>query len=57
VRDLLSWLQGMLVPLGVPAASILDSCSYLADAVEHDAPTAAAILRQEAEQAEGARRE
>jgi hypothetical protein len=57
VRDLLSWLQGMLVPLGVPAAAILDSCSYLADAVEHDAPTAAAILRQEAEQAEGARRE
>jgi methanogenic corrinoid protein MtbC1 len=57
VRDLLSWLQGMLVPLGVPAAAILDGCSYLADAVEHDAPTAAAILRQEAEQAEGTRHE
>jgi hypothetical protein len=47
----------MLVPLGVPAAAILDGCSYLADAVEHDAPTAAAILRQEAEQAEGTRHE
>ena len=57
VRDLLSWLQAMLEPLGVPGAAILDTCSYLADEVEHDAPTAAAILRQEAEQAQGATHE
>jgi methanogenic corrinoid protein MtbC1 len=54
VRDLLSWQLDVLVPLGVPAAAIIDSCSYLADAIEDAAPTAASTLRQEAQRAQNA---
>jgi methanogenic corrinoid protein MtbC1 len=54
VRDLLSWQLALLVPLGVPAAAIIDSCSYLADAIDEQAPTAASILRREAQRAQHA---
>jgi methanogenic corrinoid protein MtbC1 len=47
VRDLLDWLHALLTPRGVPAAAVLDSCFFLADAVEPDAPLAASVLRAE----------
>jgi methanogenic corrinoid protein MtbC1 len=56
VRDLISWLLAMLVPRGVPETAIIDSCSYLADAVSHEAPTAADVLQQEAVRAHEGRR-
>ena len=48
LRDLLDWLLALLTPRGVPAAAVVDSCAFLADAVEPDAPRAAAVLRAEA---------
>lgn len=48
LTELLDWLVGLLTPRGVPAASVLDSCFYLADAVEPMAPLAAGVLRDEA---------
>ena len=48
VRDFVSWLVARLVPTGVPAAVIIDSCCFLADAVAHEAPTAADLLHREA---------
>ncbi|HZG95523.1 MAG TPA: B12-binding domain-containing protein [Mycobacteriales bacterium] len=55
VRDVLSWLLGLLTPRGVPAEAIIDSCDYLAGAVTDDAPRAAGILRDEASRARAAR--
>ena len=54
LRDLLDWLLALLTPRGVPAAAVIDSCAFLADAdaVEPDAPLAAAVLRAEAEAAD-----
>ena len=49
VADLLAWLLALLTPRGVPAGAVLDSCYYLADALEPDAPLAAAVLRTEAD--------
>jgi hypothetical protein len=51
VRELINWLLAMLVPRGVPATAIIDSCSYLADAVSHEAPAAAEVLQQQAARA------
>ena len=51
VRELLAWLLGLLRPRGVPAAAVIESCHYLADAVEPDAPQAAVLLRAEADAA------
>lgn len=48
VAEVLEWLLALLTPRGVPAVAVLDSCYYLADAVEPDAPLAAAVLRAEA---------
>ena len=48
LRDLLAWMRAARVPLGVPPDAVIDSCSYLADAVEPDAPAGAATLRGEA---------
>ena len=53
VGDLLTWLLDLLVPRGVPAEAVLDSCHFLADAVEPEAPRAAALLRSEATAALG----
>ena len=47
VAGLLDWLLALLVPRGVPAAPVVDSALYLADAVESEAPRGAALLRQE----------
>ena len=49
VRDLLAWLLALLTPKGVPATAIVDSCRYLADSIEQNAPRAAAVLRSEAD--------
>lgn len=48
LRDLLTWMREARVPIGVPPDAVIDSCSYLADAVEPDAPAGAATLRGEA---------
>jgi hypothetical protein len=48
VRELLTWLLRLLTPRGVPPEPVIDSCEFLADAVEPDAPRAAALLRQAA---------
>jgi hypothetical protein len=53
VRDFLSWLVAMQVSRGVPAQVVVDGCRYLADAVSHDAPTAADVLHREASRAHG----
>ena len=47
VRCLLSWLLDLLTPRGVPAMAVIDSCYYLAESIEQDAPNAAAVLRTE----------
>jgi methanogenic corrinoid protein MtbC1 len=49
VRNLLSWLLNLLTPKGVPATAIVDSCRYLADSIDQNAPRAAAVLRSEAD--------
>lgn len=51
VGELLAWRFELLVPRKVPAAELIDSCYYLADAIEPEAPLAAGILRQEADHA------
>lgn len=51
LSEVLEWLLALLTPRGVPAGAVLDSCYYLADAVEPDAPLAAAVLRLEADTA------
>jgi len=48
VRQLLDWLVRLLAPRGVPVAAVPESCFYLADSIEADAPTAAELLRGEA---------
>jgi methanogenic corrinoid protein MtbC1 len=48
LRALLSWMRAARVPLGVPPDAVIDSCAYLADVVEPDAPAGAATLRGEA---------
>lgn len=48
LRDLLDWLTALLEPRGVPVSAIYDSCLYLAEAVEPEAPGGAALLRDEA---------
>ena len=48
VAELLSWLLALLTPRGVPAEPVIDSCEFLADAVEPEAPLAAALLRDAA---------
>lgn len=54
VTDLLDWLLGLLTPRGVPVGAVVDSCYFLADAVEPDAPQAAGILRAAADRAHDA---
>ena len=54
VTDLLDWLLGLLTPRGVPVGAVVDSCYFLADAVEPDAPRAAGVLRSSADQAHDA---
>lgn len=49
LRELLRWLLDLLTPRGVPAAAVIDSCYFLADVVEPEAPAAAGILRSEAD--------
>lgn len=56
VRQVLAWLLALLVPRGVPAEAIVDSCSYLADVVEDVAPAAAHTLRREAARARSEKR-
>ncbi len=51
VRDLIGWLLALLTPRGVPPEAVLDSCHYLADSVEGEAPGGAALLRAEADAA------
>jgi methanogenic corrinoid protein MtbC1 len=51
LHELLDWLVALLTPRGVPAAAVIDSCYYLADAVEPTAPLAAGLLRTEADAA------
>jgi hypothetical protein len=48
VRDVLDWLLELLTPRGVPAAAIIDSCYYLSDSIDQDAPAAAQVLCAEA---------
>ena len=46
---MLRWLLELLSPRKVPAATVMDSARYLADAVEPVAPRAAYVLRQQAD--------
>jgi len=50
--DLLGWLLALRTPRGVPAEVVLDSCHYLADALEPQAPQCATVLRDEADNAQ-----
>lgn len=49
LSDFLGWLLALLAPRGVPGAVVLDSCRYLADAIESVAPRGATLLRSEAD--------
>ncbi|HEU0130311.1 MAG TPA: B12-binding domain-containing protein [Mycobacteriales bacterium] len=49
LRDLIEWLLALLSPRGVPAAAVIDSCYFLADAVEPESPHGADLLRGEAD--------
>jgi methanogenic corrinoid protein MtbC1 len=48
VRSVLDWLLELLTPRGVPATAIIDSCYYLSDSIDQDAPAAAEVLCAEA---------